>query len=84
MQYQEVPKNKSTQFGIKTEPIAREYYKITQNHHHKNLAVQICGVLVKQEFSHLEQSSDFPLNTDKSFKEKHRFYFQIQLPMKVS
>ena len=31
MKYQEVPKNKYTQFGIKTEPIARKYYKNTQN-----------------------------------------------------
>ena len=54
MQYQEVPRN--TQFGIKTEPIAREYYKNTQNPHHKNLTVQICGFLVKQEFSHLAAS----------------------------
>ena len=53
MQYQEVPKNKYTQFGIKTESIAREYYKNTQNPHHKNLTVQTCGFLVKQEFSHL-------------------------------
>ena len=43
MQNQEVPKNKYTQFGIKTEPIAREYYKNTQNPHHQNLTVQICG-----------------------------------------
>ena len=58
MQNQEVPKNKYTQFGIKTEPIAREYYKNTQNPHHKNLTVQICGFLVKKEFSLLGASSD--------------------------
>ena len=116
MQYQEIPKNKYTHFGIKTEPIAREYYKNTQNPHHKNLTVQICGSLVKEEFSHLGASSDgivscschkkrvleikcpfnyrkdlknwekdksFSLNAEKSFKEKHRFYFQIQLHMFV-
>ena len=58
MQYQEVPKNKYTQFGIKTELIAFEYYKNTQNPHHKNLTIQICGFLVKQEFLHLKASSD--------------------------
>ena len=31
LRYQEVLKNKFTQFGIKTEPIACEYYKNTQS-----------------------------------------------------
>ena len=39
MHYHEVPKNKYTWFGIKTEPIAREYYKNTQHPHHKHLTV---------------------------------------------
>ena len=47
MQYQEVPKSKYTQFGIKSEPIARESYKNTQNPHHKKLTFQISGFLVK-------------------------------------
>ena len=58
MHYQEVPKNKYTWFGIKTEPIVLEYYKNTQNPHHKNLTVRTSGFLVKQEFSHLGASSD--------------------------
>lgn len=48
MQYQEVS----------TEPIACEYYKNTQNLHHKNLTVQTWGFLLKQELSHLGASSD--------------------------
>ena len=31
LRYQEVLKNRFTQFGIKTEPIASEYYKNTQS-----------------------------------------------------
>ena len=58
MQYQEVPKNEYTQFGIKSEPIARESYKNTQNPHHKKLTFQISGFLVKRELSHLGAPSD--------------------------
>ena len=47
MQYQEVPKNKYAQFGIKSEPIAREFYKNTQNPRHKKLTFQISSFLVK-------------------------------------
>ena len=58
MQYQEVS----------TEPIACEYYKNTQNLHHKNLTVQTWGFLLKQELSHLghHQIEMFHVHASKS------------------
>ena len=58
MQYTEVTKNRYTQFGTNTEPLAREYYKNTQKLNHKNLTVEQCGFLVKYTHPHLGASSD--------------------------
>ena len=48
MQYTKVMKHRYTSFGTNTEPLAREYYKNTQNLNHKNLIMKQCGFLVKQ------------------------------------
>ena len=58
MQYTEVTKHRYTRFGTNTEPLAQEYYKNTQNLHHKNLMVKQCAFLVKQTHPQLSASSD--------------------------
>ena len=54
LHYQEVLKNRFTQFGMKNEPNS-SIASITKYTEYcsENITAQICGFLVKQEFSHL-------------------------------